>query len=227
LLSEAPEIVLCGTWARRFDASGPLDDIRPPADPDDVACLALHAAPFVHPSVMLRRDAMPAGSDLYDPSYSPAEDYHLWARLLAHHRGANVPRVLLNYRASPGQASRAMAPRKLLAGAAIRRMQLTRLELHPDDATFALHEAIFDGNWESGETFAASAIGWLGRVVRANDATGAFPRKAFRRHLAVWTRSLCQVGVRPASRAWRLYRDSELGRELSAVASAARILGRL
>jgi GT2 family glycosyltransferase len=226
-LGQSPDIALCGTWAQRFDDTGTLDDIRSPADPDDIACLALYASPFVHPSVMLRREALPTGPDVYDASYSPAEDYHLWARLLTYSRGANIPRVLLNYRASPGQASRVMAPKKILAAAAIRRMQLAKLDLHPDEATFALHEAVFDGSWQPGEAFAVSATAWLGTIARANDDIEAFPRKALRRQLAVWTRSLCQVGIRPASKAWRVYRDSELGRELSVLASAARIVCRL
>jgi GT2 family glycosyltransferase len=226
LLRQSPPVAVCGTWARRFDVRGPLDEIRPPTAHDDIACLALHAAPFVHPSVMFRRSALPAG-DAYDPSYSPAEDYHLWARLLVDHRGANVPRVLLNYRASPGQASRVMAPRKIQAGAAVRRTQLARLQLHPDEPTFALHEAVFEGSWHPGEVFVASAIAWLGTIARANDAIGAFPRRALRRQLAIRARSLCQVGVRPATKAWRMFRESELGRDLSSFTSAARILCRL
>jgi glycosyltransferase involved in cell wall biosynthesis len=227
LLRGTPDLAVCGTWARRFDATGPLEKIRLPPEHDDIACLALHAAPFVHPSVMFRREALPQDAEAYDASYSPAEDYHLWTRLLKDRRGANIPKVLLDYRASPGQASRVMAPEKIVAGAAIRRMQLERLDLEPDGPTFALHEAIFEGKWQPGEEFAASAIAWMETLVRANDDIGAFPPKALRRHLAIRARSLCQVGVRPAAKAWRMFRDSELGRELSAFASAAHIVCRL
>lgn len=62
-------------------------------------------APFAHPSVMLRRDAVLALGGYADGPFP--EDYELWLRM--HEAGlpmAKLPRVLLAWRESPGRASR-------------------------------------------------------------------------------------------------------------------------
>ena len=62
-------------------------------------------APFVHPTVMVRRAALDAVGGYRDGPFP--EDYDLWLRLHdAGHPMAKLPRVLLAWRERPGRASR-------------------------------------------------------------------------------------------------------------------------
>lgn len=63
-------------------------------------------SPFCHPTTMIRRAALETLPDLYRSGYDHAEDYDLFSRLLADHRGANLDEVLLAYRIHAGQVSR-------------------------------------------------------------------------------------------------------------------------
>ena len=63
--------------------------------------------PFVHSSVMLRRDAvLTIGSYTTDPSRQPPEDYELWSRMARQYRVANLADRLLVYREVPQSMSR-------------------------------------------------------------------------------------------------------------------------
>lgn len=63
--------------------------------------------PFVHSSVMLRKEALQrVGGYCTDPSRQPPEDYELWSRIARHYEVANLPEVLQNYREAPKSMSR-------------------------------------------------------------------------------------------------------------------------
>jgi glycosyltransferase involved in cell wall biosynthesis len=73
--------------------------------PVDVRAEIYVEAPFVHPSVIIRRAALAAVGGYRDGPFP--EDYDLWLRL--HEAGlpmAKLPRVLLAWRESPGRATR-------------------------------------------------------------------------------------------------------------------------
>ena len=54
--------------------------------------------PFVHPTVMLRRDAIEKHRLRYDPAYCPTDDYELWSRAVRLFPAVNLDRVVLRYR---------------------------------------------------------------------------------------------------------------------------------
>jgi cellulose synthase/poly-beta-1,6-N-acetylglucosamine synthase-like glycosyltransferase len=63
--------------------------------------------PFVHSSVMMRRQAlMELGGYSTDSTRQPPEDYELWSRMARHGRVANLPERLLIYREVPQSMSR-------------------------------------------------------------------------------------------------------------------------
>jgi hypothetical protein len=64
--------------------------------------------PFVHSSVMMRREAVEAvGGYSTDPVRQPPEDYELWSRLARRFKVANLPDRLLVYREVAQSMSRA------------------------------------------------------------------------------------------------------------------------
>ena len=55
---------------------------------------------FIHPAVMIRVEALERVGD-YSEMYPGGEDYELFLRLLRHHKGANLPEILLHVYLDP------------------------------------------------------------------------------------------------------------------------------
>lgn len=103
-----PECVLLGTRARIMADRTPTD--RTHDHPSANAVLKLDLLfnnPFVHSSVMLRRQlVLDLGGYCTDRSRQPPEDYELWARIARSARVANLPEYLLVYREAAQSMSR-------------------------------------------------------------------------------------------------------------------------
>ncbi len=91
-------IGLVGTWATIMSETGaPVGALEHPTDDERIRYALLFDTPFVHPSMMMRRElfAIVGG---YDGAPSIFEDFNLWSRMVPHTRGANIPEHLLRYR---------------------------------------------------------------------------------------------------------------------------------
>lgn len=93
VLEKHPEIGVVGAWIERFPKR---KIVRFPVEHDDICEAMFFSCPLQHPAVMLRKDIMTGVS--YDESFSPAEDYALFASLMGKTKFYNIPRVLLKYR---------------------------------------------------------------------------------------------------------------------------------
>ena len=92
-----PEVGLCGGLATAFGMREGLF-FRPPLTHGEILSYMLFDCPFVHPTVMFRRDFMEQYRLRYDPTYCPADDYELWRRAARLFPVANINQVLLRYR---------------------------------------------------------------------------------------------------------------------------------
>ncbi len=103
-----PECFVVGTQGRMLDAAGL--DIGPywlrPIGEREIREDILRACPFIHGSVMMRRDAVLAAGG-YRPKVRRAEDYDLWLRLAARGTLANLPDVLYHHRIHDAQVGAA------------------------------------------------------------------------------------------------------------------------
>jgi glycosyltransferase involved in cell wall biosynthesis len=98
-LQKHPDVVVVGGAALEIDADGdPLRITRHPNDSQQlVHRLLTRQSALIHPSVMMRRDAvLKAGG--YRPKYQWIEDHDLWLRLSKLGKLANIDSVLLGYR---------------------------------------------------------------------------------------------------------------------------------
>ncbi len=93
------ELAVVGSRYREIDASGAfLPDPAPfPTTYAGLLGAFLTCNALLHPSVMVRRDAVLAAGS-YSPCPPPCEDYDLWLRVAKSRRLANLPQVLLYYR---------------------------------------------------------------------------------------------------------------------------------
>ena len=82
--------------------------MRHPCNHGNIRWLALFNSPFVHSSVVIRRDVLQILGGYSETSLlSPPEDYELWSRLLNSHFAANIPQYLLFYQqTSSGMSSK-------------------------------------------------------------------------------------------------------------------------
>lgn len=100
-----PAVGLLGTWATIEDANGhPLGVFDHPTDHASIAYRLLFDAPFVHPSMMIRRHLLDTYGG-YDGDATIFEDHDLWRRLVPHTRAANLPSYLMRYRRLPNSLS--------------------------------------------------------------------------------------------------------------------------
>jgi glycosyltransferase involved in cell wall biosynthesis len=110
------DVGLLGTQARVVNERGaPLPRWTPllPMCHDLLVWRLLETTPFVHPSIMMRKEIVRAAGG-YDPAFAKGQDMELWTRLAFTTRFANLDDVLVDYRVEEaGYAARiaAMAPR--------------------------------------------------------------------------------------------------------------------
>jgi glycosyltransferase involved in cell wall biosynthesis len=98
-LNDNPETALLGTWAEVIDENGKLTERehKHPIANIQLKFSLLFDNPFVHTSVMFRREAwQQAGTYSTDKSYF--EDYRLWSAISRDQAVANLPEILVKYR---------------------------------------------------------------------------------------------------------------------------------
>lgn len=96
-LSRNNEYALCGTACEVIDKGGNKKYIiQPPSADQDIKVLLPFVNCFFHPTVMFRRSSV--GSEPYKAEYEYCEDHHLWTRISASYRVANIHHPLVKYR---------------------------------------------------------------------------------------------------------------------------------
>jgi hypothetical protein len=103
-----PDCGLLGTWAEIWVGDTPSERVHDhPVTHGLLSFDLLFNNPFVHSSVMLRKDVLQAvGGYSTDPARQPPEDYELWSRMARQCTVANLPERLLVYREMPQSMSR-------------------------------------------------------------------------------------------------------------------------
>lgn len=103
-----PECIMLGTAAEIWVADTPTERVHQhPVDHGTLSFDLLFNNPFVHSSIMLRKEAViAAGGYSTDRERQPPEDYELWSRLARIGQVANLPERLLVYREVPQSMSR-------------------------------------------------------------------------------------------------------------------------
>ena len=97
-----------GCEADLFDENGIWGKASRPENPS--ARSFLHSSPFIHPSVMFRKDVLLASGGYKEDRWSVrCEDYGLFMRLYAEgHKGYNLQSILFQYRDDPSALRRSM-----------------------------------------------------------------------------------------------------------------------
>ena len=102
------DVVLLGTSAQIYEGDRPTARFhRHPTSSKALQLRLLFDNPFVHASIIFRRDAIiKLGSYTQDNARLPPEDYELWSRVARNFAVENLAEVLTIYREVPGSLSR-------------------------------------------------------------------------------------------------------------------------
>lgn len=104
-LDAHPQVAGLGMWAQVVTRTGtPLFMLTPPATPAAIRRIRFLRGCFVHPSMMLRIDAVQAAGN-YRAAYPAAEDLDLFLRLMERYDCANLPELGLYYELNEGGIS--------------------------------------------------------------------------------------------------------------------------
>jgi glycosyltransferase involved in cell wall biosynthesis len=98
-IAAEPDLALLGTCGRIIDGAGRLCGLLDmPLTGGSIRWSAALLNPFLHTSVIFRRDVVLEEFGGYDESFRISQDYDLWTRVIARHPSANLPWRLVCYR---------------------------------------------------------------------------------------------------------------------------------
>jgi glycosyltransferase involved in cell wall biosynthesis len=136
-----PETAVCGSNAWTHQQNGrPLWRTHLPLTHPELLAALPKGNPFVHGSVMFRRDAaLDAGG--YRECFRCSQDYDFFWRLAERHPASNLPEPLYHYRYTSGSISAGKASEQLRAHHAIRLLAAARARGEAEDTAAALASA--------------------------------------------------------------------------------------
>ena len=99
-LESNPKIALLGARARAIDGYGKPKSIELniPSGLLAIRWFLMFQNPFIHSSVMFRRNVIWEKLGGYDESYEKAQDYELWSRVARTYETENLPEILIDHR---------------------------------------------------------------------------------------------------------------------------------
>ncbi|HKR38059.1 MAG TPA: glycosyltransferase [Paraburkholderia sp.] len=114
-LETHPPVAGLGMWTQVVSRDGaPLFMLTPPTEPNAIRRVRFLRACFVHPSMMLRVDAVLAVGN-YREAYKAAEDLDLFLRLMQRYDCANLPELGLYYELNEGGISATKRRRQIVS----------------------------------------------------------------------------------------------------------------
>lgn len=116
-----PNCVIVGSWANAIDENGRhLRIMKTPWQDKSIKTALNFFNPFVHTSVVLRREAVVcAGNYRAGPLKAHAEDYDLWTRLTPLGVACNLKETLVSYRIHPTSVTSQWSCLQVLPGHSI------------------------------------------------------------------------------------------------------------
>ncbi|NES18037.1 MAG: glycosyltransferase [Symploca sp. SIO3E6] len=93
------EVALLGSWFKNIDSQGNLiGEYDEPCDTTGIRWKILFYCPFIHGSVMFRKQTITEQIGFYNERFVYAQDYDLWWRITRHLQVANLDEYLMRLR---------------------------------------------------------------------------------------------------------------------------------
>jgi len=131
---EKEKVAMCGSWAIIIDENGrEIGKMNyPKTNWWKNKLYIIRRNPFIHPSVMIRKDILEKVShnhNYYQKNYKYVEDYELWTRIIFKYQAINLPEYLLKYRIHPQQITQKDNLKMRINGILVRFLAIWRLVL--------------------------------------------------------------------------------------------------
>ena len=98
-LESNPDYGIIGCSYHVINAEGKIVGTRHMPENDlEIRWKNLLCSPFCHPAVMIRKSILDQHQFTFDVEKEPAEDYHLWNKIISHSQGFNLAETLVHYR---------------------------------------------------------------------------------------------------------------------------------
>lgn len=103
-LDEHPDIDLAGSYFKAFHVNGRVQDIVIATSNEELQRILPQYNQMGHSTIMMRRSVLDKVG-MYDTSFTLAEDYEFYLRVIEKGKIANIPQFLVYYRFHPEQAT--------------------------------------------------------------------------------------------------------------------------
>ncbi len=143
-------VALLGTNGWIIDASGRTTGLLDaPLTHESITWTSPFLNPFMHTAVLARAEVIREELGGYDENFRIAQDYDLWARLIARHRSANLPDRLVCYRHLATSLSKSGKGKAFAEARIVSRREAERVFARPlvgaeDDLVAAFREGLDD-----------------------------------------------------------------------------------
>lgn len=107
LLEDQPNISVCGGAVEEFDENGVIKVTRKPLQHVDLLFYSLRRSPLAHPAATIRKSVLIDNNLQYDPVYKFGQDVKLWSEIIQVGQLANIDDIVLYYRRSADQVTKA------------------------------------------------------------------------------------------------------------------------
>lgn len=97
-LDSNPAVGVVSGLLEVFGINGRECILPAPENDTDIKIMTMRDCCVAHSAAMIRKSVLDENNICYEAYFSPAEDYRLWARLMAVTRFYNIQRVLVKYR---------------------------------------------------------------------------------------------------------------------------------
>ncbi|NDV93714.1 glycosyltransferase [Dysgonomonas sp. 521] len=177
-----PECLMCGTSATVIDGNGKkTGKIHNLADNDYLQINLMFSPPFIHPSVMIRREVLQ--QNRYDEAYKHAEDYELWCRIAKQGKIANIGSELLQYRWHESNVSVIHNDAQEELKNKIIKDELSRLDITPTEDELYYHRITFQlynlGNKQDMSVDLFKEVSaWFAKLVKQNSIKQVYNQPA-------------------------------------------------
>jgi glycosyltransferase involved in cell wall biosynthesis len=163
-----PDVGICSSWFRLFEASTNDKIINYPSDPESLKVAFLENNYCLHPGLCIRKEFFKGmESLLYDEQFRYASDYDFVAKNFKNFKICNIPEVLMEYRVHENQITSSRYSEQQFYADQIRLNYLSNIELYPDEIEKRIHLSLVNRRF-SPEFTMEDYIKWGNKILNYN-----------------------------------------------------------
>jgi len=181
-LEENRQIGLLGSYA---EIVGNQTGLRKHSEySDQLKVRTFFSCQFCHPTVMIRKEVLDQNNLRYNETFSTAQDYELWSRMLECTGFATLPLILLKYRTHDKQVSVAKRQLQIESTSHIYKQLLSKLGLELTNDMELLHRKVAGFQFLQTKQDVPKIGDYFQQLIEANNKFDVFPKLFFARFLS-------------------------------------------